>query len=65
MGRFEGRLTDRTIRAIRIDGRYGDANGLYFVRRGKSTTWALRWMRDGKPREMGLGPYPEIGLADA
>ncbi len=22
-------------------------------------------MRDGKPREMGLGPYPEIGLADA
>ena len=59
------KLTDRTIRAIKADGRYGDGRGLWFVRRGGSTTWAMRWMRGGKAREMSLGPYPEIGLADA
>jgi integrase len=59
------KLTDRTIKAIKTDGRYGDGRGLWFIRRGGSTTWALRWMRAGKAREMSLGPYPEIGLADA
>ncbi len=59
------KLTDRTIKAIKADGRYGDGRGLWFVRRGGSTTWALRWMRAGKAREMSLGPYPEIGLAEA
>jgi hypothetical protein len=59
------KLTDRAIRAIKADGRYGDGRGLWFVRRGGSTTWALRWTRAGKAREMSFGPYPEIGLAEA
>ncbi len=59
------KLTDRAIKAIKSDGRYGDGHGLWFVRRGGSTTWALRWMRSGKAREMGLGPYPEVGLSEA
>ncbi len=59
------KLTDRAIKAIKADGRYGDGRGLWFVRRGNSTTWALRWMRGGKAREMSFGPYPEIGLAEA
>ena len=28
-------------------------------------TWTYRFMLQGKQREMGLGPYPEISLADA
>ena len=59
------KLTDRTIKAIKSDGRYGDGAGLWFIRRGGSTTWSLRWMRGVKTHEMSFGPYPEIGLSDA
>ncbi len=30
-----------------------------------SRSWILRVMVNGRRREMGLGPYPEVGLADA
>src|SRR5437764_1827522 len=43
---------------------YADGAGLYLrVARGKS--WVLRYMLDGKAREMGLGGLSKIGLADA
>lgn len=59
------KLTDRLVRSLKEDGRFGDGKGLYFVRRGGSTTWHLRWMTAGKAREMSLGSYPEVGLAEA
>ena len=30
-----------------------------------SRSWLLRYMRHGRAREMGLGPYPEVTLAEA
>src|SRR5436190_495124 len=43
---------------------YADGAGLYLrVARGKS--WVLRYMLDGKAREMGLGGLAKVGLADA
>ncbi|HQT86612.1 MAG: integrase [Acidiphilium sp. 37-64-53] len=59
------KLTDRAIKAIKADGRYGDGRGLWFVRRGGSTAWHFRWMREGKARECSLGAYPVVTLAEA
>ena len=60
-------LTDRTVRTAG-PGRYGDGTvkGLMLVvRPNGSRAWVLRYQRGGRRRDMGLGPYPEIGLADA
>lgn len=49
-------------------GRHGDGEGLYLlVRPGGSKSWVFRY-RDritGKHRDKGLGPFPEVSLADA
>ena len=35
------------------------------VRDSGSRAWVLRYQIGGRRRDMGLGPYPEVGLADA
>jgi integrase len=45
--------------------RLHDGDGLYFVHRGASLSWSLRWRKDGKNHEMSLGQYPEVSLAQA
>lgn len=35
------------------------------VRPSGAKAWLLRYMLDGRRREMGLGPYPEVSLAEA
>jgi integrase len=49
-------------------GRYGDGGGLYLlVRSAEARSWLFRYTRDGKMREMGLGPASGKGavpLAD-
>jgi integrase len=60
-------LTDRAVKTA-PPGRYSDGTvkGLMLVvRPGGSRAWVLRYQRGGRRRDMGLGPYPEIGLADA
>lgn len=44
-----------------------DGGGLYLIvdRRGQSTSWAYRYMIDGRARMLGLGRYPEITLHQA
>ena len=62
-----GRLTDRTVRTA-PPGRHGDdaVRGLMLVvQAGGSRSWVLRYQMAGWRRDMGLGPYPEIGLARA
>ncbi|MFO1118132.1 MAG: integrase arm-type DNA-binding domain-containing protein [Beijerinckiaceae bacterium] len=47
-------------------GKYGDGEGLQFVVTASgSRKWVLRFQWNGKAREMGLGAYPEVELADA
>jgi integrase len=58
-------LSDRFCRTVRDDGRYGDGKGLYLVVDGSGRRWLFRYQMAGRRREMGLGPFPEIGLAAA
>jgi integrase len=43
-----------------------DGGGLYLRVSGKGTkSWVFRFQLDGKRHDMGLGPYPDISLAEA
>lgn len=59
------------LTAVRVDrlkkpGRYGDGGGLWLqIASGGTKSWLLRYQRDGKPRQMGLGPVSLVTLADA
>ena len=60
-----GKLTARRVETARA-GKYGDGGGLQLaVAPTGAKKWVLRFLWQGKAREMGLGSYPEVGLADA
>jgi len=43
-----------------------DGGGLYLrVSESGSRSWVFRFQLDGKRRDMGLGPYPDVSLAEA
>src|SRR6266576_3700910 len=43
-----------------------DGGGLYLRVSGTGAkSWVFRFQLDGKRRDMGLGPYPDISLAEA
>jgi hypothetical protein len=47
-------------------GKYSDGQGLWLVRRDKDAgKWILRAVIDGKRREMGLGRWPDVSIAEA
>ena len=47
-------------------GKYADGQGLWLVKRSpQAGKWVLRLSVSGKRREMGLGPWPEVSVADA
>jgi len=59
-------LTTAKTKSLSEPGLHGDGRGLYLkVARGGSKSWVLRATIDGKRRDMGLGGYPAVGLADA
>lgn len=63
-----GKLTATKLQSlIKSDsGRFSDGNGLFFwVRPPYSPTWKLRYLFKGKRKEITLGKYPEVSLADA
>ncbi|MXP63911.1 site-specific integrase [Roseomonas sp. M0104] len=48
--------------------RIGDGSGLHLLVKANQTSggaWVLRYSYGGKRRDMGLGTYPAVGLADA
>ena len=60
-----GKLTARKVETAKA-GKYGDGGGLQLaVASTGAKKWVLRFLWHGKAREMGLGSYPEVGLADA
>jgi integrase len=66
MAKLVDRLTDFRIARIKGEGRYPDGRGLYLVwLTSTSRSWLFRYMLRGRSREMGLGPYPLIGIAEA
>ena len=47
-------------------GRHADGGGLYlFVRSTGSRSWIVRLTVGGRRRDFGLGPYPDVSLAEA
>ena len=59
-------LKDIQLKRFSKPGSYADGRGLYFkVDPGGSKSWVFRYMIDGRRRRMGLGGYPEVGLAKA
>ena len=68
------KITALFVRQIKRPGRYCDGGNLYLqVRRSTSKTspdsvnksWAFRYVRHDKQTWMGLGPYPDVSLAEA
>ena len=54
------------VKGIDRKGMYHDGGGLYLqVSGGGAKSWIYRFMLDGRPREMGLGPLSVISLAEA
>jgi integrase len=60
-----GRLSDRSVKTV-CEGRHGDGDGLQLIVSASGRRkWVLRYQLNGVRRDMGLGPYPAIGLSDA
>lgn len=66
LGVAMAKLTALKVSRLTQPGMYGDGAGLYLqVAKGGSRSWAFRYRLKGKDRQMGLGPYPAVSLADA
>lgn len=60
-------LKPRAVDALKAEGRHavGGVNGLYLRIVGGSRAWVLRAIVGSVRRDMGLGSYPEVSLAEA
>ncbi len=57
---------DDLAKLIDRRGRHGDGQGLYFRAIGeRKAYWTFRYRIAGKEREISIGPYPEVSLAEA
>ena len=63
---MRGKLTAAKCKALSVAGRYGDGDTLYLVvgPRG-SKSWVQRLVVCGRRRDIGLGAYPLVTLAQA
>ena len=60
------RLSATKVTSLTERGYYADGGGLYFrVSKFNTRSWAFRYTRAGKPREMGLGAFPDVILKEA
>lgn len=49
-----------------VPGRHGDGRGLFlYVKPTGARSWVLRYQVQGRRRDLGLGPYPDVSLAMA
>jgi integrase len=61
-----GELTAKGVAALKAPGRYADGDGLYLVvDSGGRRYWHLRYMLNGRRRDMSLGPEKRVTLANA
>jgi integrase len=66
MAKAVERLTALQAKRASGPGLLGDGKGLYLrVGEGGAKSWVLRYMLDGRAREMGLGSYYDLNLAEA
>src|SRR5215472_8144304 len=61
-----GKLNVAKLRVLVKPGFYGDGGGLYLQVRGPiKRSWIYRFKLAGRGHLMGLGPFPDVGLAEA
>src|SRR5271170_6765541 len=66
MARTGSKLTAVEVTKAKRPGVMHDGGGLYLrVSPTGAKSWVFRFQLDGKRRDMGLGPYPDISLAEA
>jgi integrase len=66
VARTIGRLTALKVDKAKRPGMYADGGGLYLrVTQSGTKNWVFRFMLNGRPRWMGVGPLHTIGLAEA
>ena len=59
-------LTAGQVKSLAKPGMHGDGQGLYLnVARGGSKSWILRITVNGQRRDLGLGGFPTVSLAQA
>ena len=60
------KLSATRVKALRDPGRYSDGKGLHlFISKKGGKSWVLRATIDGRRRDIGLGGYPTVSLAQA
>lgn len=60
------KLSARRVHTVKEPGRYSDGDGLYLVvRPSGSKAWVHRVKVNGRRRDIGLGGYPSVTLAQA
>lgn len=60
------KLTAAKIKSIQKPGMHGDGGGLYLrVTATGTRSWIQRIVIDGRRRDVGLGRFPDVGLAQA
>ena len=64
---MQGGLNELRCKSLlKTPGKYGDGSNLWFVvGKNQRAKWVLRYVVAGARREMGLGPYPLVGLKEA
>jgi integrase len=66
MARTIGKLTALKVDKAKRPGMYGDGGGLYLrVTDDGAKNWVFRYMLNGRPRWMGMGPLHTVSLAEA
>ena len=66
MARNMERLTALAVSRAKEPGYYPDGGGLLLhITATGAKSWVYRFMLNGKPREMGLGPLPDTTLSEA
>ncbi len=63
-----GKLTAKAVAALTKAGMHGDGDGLWFQVKGATQrSWTMRYTSPttGRAREMGLGAFPAVSLAQA
>ena len=60
------KLTATGVKALRKPGRHSDGDGLHlFITKTGNKSWVQRIVIDGRRRDIGLGGYPTVSLAQA
>src|SRR5262245_33487218 len=66
MTRTLNRLSAFKVEKAKAPGMYADGGGLYLrVAEGGSKQWIYRYVTNGRPRDMGIGPVRVLTLAEA